>query len=1080
MPSTAALRPWPSRASRDVRVEAIRGHDLAGRSDGELRHTLQRVGAPGGRDGPAQALPEVFAVVDEAVRRRLGAWRLFSGSFEQGAASVYREAARRVLEAASYRSQVGYYADEGFLDGTSFHDSIAPLLRETDLDPDERTIVATIVYVAEKRKVAYESDILLPAEFYKALSAKDTDGSLSFKATNEQLLAGRLLYEGRVVEMDAGEGKTVAAAFPAVLHAVAGRRVHVITANDYLATRDAEWLAPVYESLGLTVRAVLSHMSDAERRHAYGGDIVYGTLREMGFDLLRDNLRYSADELVQGPLDVAIVDEADQALVDEARTPLIISGAPSGAGRSIHKVRKAVEELKARQREVVSDLEERLAGPGLGARDRRLLLARMFLADPDNGGLVRSLAADTRLRRRVQALVDTSVIEGRQDSLAGDLYYAIDARNELVTLTERGQELMERRLGPIFDSGDLEREVQRVESSEDLPLAERRRAGDRLRRQLSRRHNQMNQAYQMMRACLLHKKDVDYVVTDGEVVLVDRLTGRRRPDSRYQHGLQACLEAKEGVTVHPEGEVLAQVSVQGFMKQYSHVSGMTGTALASRDEFRRAYGLDVVRVPPSHALKRSDFPTRLYASRRDKLLAVLDEVTFRHRMGQPVLVGTLSVEQSEEMSRILDRHGVRHRLLNAVNSSAEAEVVRTAGSYGAVTVATNMAGRGTDIILEPGLDRQIVRRCAALVREMLDDGASQVALDCATREEAGLLRQGLAASGGLSVTTAERGGRTEVVVTGRPGGEKGEKTVRVQFGAGLHVIGTELNDSTRVDSQLRGRGGRQGEFGSSRFMLSVEDRPLVVRAPTGPGISHEMRRDATGRPFYEGPKTGRRLDSVQAAIEMQDEAVRTAAWDYGQAVERQTLSFYRARREVVESGSFLPACERFMRSRARRLVDEHFPPAMIGRYASQFDKMAEELSLDYQIDVEPLWGLGPDALGDGIERLMLAGLEEKRARAGGPDLDRMARLLFLQTGDELWVEHLSRLQDLMLTTRLCGYGHKTAVAEYLLRSARAYEAFREEVIDTFLPRLVTFPTDASSVPRRREVVISEEIQAILV
>ena len=1060
-------------------LRGIRGHDYSGCSDAGLRRTLGYLGSLGKSRGPDEVLPEVLALVDEAVRRRLGAWRLFAPEFHAQAFGGCREAAGRLLELGPHRDNVRYYTEDDFLDSAAFQRSLERPLRSMNLDRDDRVIVTAMVYVAEMSKLKYSSELLLAADFYRAFSKKDTGGELAFRATDEQLLAGRLLFEDKIVEMNAGEGKTLAAAFPAVLNAVLGRSVHVLTANDYLASRDAESLAPVYESLGLSVRAVVCHMSEAERRDAYKAQIVYGTIREHGFDYLRDNLRYSRDELVQRGFDVAIVDEADQVLIDEARTPLIISGGRQRSRRSVHRVRKAVEEMIARQRRVLSRLIDGLQAPSLLDKSRRKLLSKLYLGDPMNAALVRELAADRRLRRRVEATADSYASGSPETGPAGDLYYFIDARRELVTLTDRGQEFLEGHLGLFFDTSDLEERLKAIEADIGMPLAVRREESERLSRQLSRQVSQTDQVYQMLCACLLMQKDADYIVTDGAIVLVDELTGRGRPDSRYQHGLQNALEAKEGVAVRSEGEVVAQITVQGLMKQYSRVSGMTGTALASRDEFRRAYGLQAVSVPPARPSRRKDFPARLYTSHQDKLMAVLDEVKLCRRVGRPVLVGTLTVDQSEEVSRLLERHGVEHRVLNAVNNAEEAEIVRSAGAFGAVTVATNMAGRGTDIILQPDLERRVTQRFVLVVQELLRGGATQVALACASGEEAGLLGAAVVETGGLVCARRHLDGRIQVVVSrSQPTVEDAVESV-LEFGLGLYVIGTIMNDASRIDLQLRGRGGRQGEFGASRFILSLEDRPLLTHAGV-PVVPSEKKRDRSGRTFFEGARTERQLRSAQVDITSDDEMRRGAAWDYAQVVEHQTMSYYRLRNEVIGAESFHIRCVGLAAERARQLVDEHLPPAMIHRYPVQFERMAEELWLDYRIDCRSLKGLGVEALKGEIEGLMVARLEEVRGRVGPQELERIERLVFLRTGDDLWQQHLRRLQDQMVSTRLCGTGHKSAVAECCSQSRAAFESFGNEVIEAFLPRLFIVAFAGAGVPRAAEVGVAEDLEEILV
>ena len=1065
----------PGGPSDDALLAKIRGYDLTGYSDAHLRSALAAATTTG---GPDDSLAEVHAIVNEAVGRRLGAWRILRTDPDPGPTATYQQLAREVVEAAPYRTQIGYYTDEGFVDSPRFAASLQPLMDRMGLDPDERTVVATIVYVFEKSKVAYGSQIMLSSEFYRAVEALSPQGDLAFRVTDEQLMAGLLLYRGSIVEMNAGEGKTVAGAFPATMHALMGRPVHVITANDYLASRDAEWLAPVYESLGLTVGAVLGHMSDEERRKTYQAQIVYGTLREFGFDFLRDNLRLSPDEMVQRELDVAIVDEADQALVDEARTPLIISGKPRVSRRAVRRANSAVCELIGRQAELVSDLETKLRQSRPTAGEDRTLLARLVLADPESGELVRWLAADRALRRRVRVIVASCDADGSAPSIEAGLYYTVDPRRETVTLTDMGQALIERHLGPTLDLSPSEPQLGRPEPEQDrMSLRERRRAADKLSRQIFRRSNLMNQVHQMLRAHLLLRRDVDYIVIDGEIVLIDAVTGRRRLDSMFLHGLHTALEAKEGLPLRPESEVLAQVSIQGYAKRYRHLSGMTGTALSASDEFRRSYGLHVQAVPPSNRFVRTDYPTRVFEKRRDKLAALLQEIRLCRRVGRPVLVGTVTVEQSSEISRMLHGHRIEHSLLNAVNSAGEAQIVRSAGSFGAVTVATNMAGRGTDIILEPGLNGRIVEGYVGLVEETLSNGAGDVALECSTRQEADVIEQSVRSAGGLSVARAKGGGRSEVVVRSeRPLGKRGAR-VTIEFGLGLYVVGTEMNESGRINDQLRGRGGRQGEFGSTRFILSLEDRALFLGSGSHPSGSREWRKDRAGLAFLEGQRTERRLGERLALTEMEDELARLTTWEFNRVVERQTMTYYRARGEVIDAGSLHGTCVDFARDAARRLVERHLPEAAVASYASRFHALAEELELDYGTDLWPLWGLGVEGLRHRVQDLVVAKLEETKARCRVPDFDEAEKLLLVQTADELWTDHLSRLQDMMVSAHLCGYSYRRAAAEYAFQCEEEYRRFTEAVIDTFIPRLVAYRQS----PAREPVLeLVDDLQEILI
>ena len=454
---------------------------------------------------------------------------------------------------------------------------------------------------------------------------------LRFEPTDEQIAAGRLMLDRTVVEMDAGEGKTVAAAFPAITQALSGRKVHVLTANDYLALRDAELLAPAYEFLGLTVGAALSHMSDAERRTAYRRDIVYGTLREIGFDYLRDNLRHSRADMVQGGLEVAIVDEADHALVDDGRTPLIISGKPGGSVRSVFRVKQAVEGLIEEQKNLTASLVDDLSQvKGTPSLER---YAKLFLADPRNPAIISAAAGDARLLSRIRAVIDTYSEDGIENKLTQGLLCTTDLRRGLVALTSSGSDYMEGRLGSIFDAADLHAELAAIESDRSVPLTERRRRQEVVSKRISRQYGIANQVYQMLKAYVLLARDEDYIVADGRVVLVDDLTGRRKSDSKYQYGLQAALEAKEGVRVRPDPQTLAYLTVEGLVRQYDHVSGMTGTALEARDTFRRSYGLDVARVEPASPSRRVERPPRVHTTQGEKLEAIVEEVVYWNRIG---------------------------------------------------------------------------------------------------------------------------------------------------------------------------------------------------------------------------------------------------------------------------------------------------------------------------------------------------------------------------------------------------------------------------------------------------------------
>ena len=615
----------PRQLSTATLLARIRGHDFASHSDGDLRQAMLRLQSQAGHAAADGLLPVCFAIVVEAIDRRLGVWRLFG-------------------------------------------DSPPEIIRRDGSGDDSRVISQAVADVARQRKYRRLGDILLPAEFYPAARWEDEQGILRFCATDEQILAGIHLFRGKVAQMAAGEGKTAAIAFPAALHAILGNPVHVVTSNDYLAERDAALLEPVYQSLGLSAGAVLAHMEDGERRHVYRRDIVYGAMRELGFDFLRDNLKSAPGERVQqrsGLSDtVAIVDEADHALIDEAFTPMIISGNPVGGTRSAVRVNGIVAEMTGLQRSLASELAGRLAPPDDAPRAKSggqlPLLAELLLAEPDSPALLQHFAVHPRRMRQAWTLAEQDY-----DALTAGLYYAIHPGNRVVTLVEKGRDFLERQLGGFNDGGapDYHDGQDGGGSSGNIPLSERRKRAETAARRSARRYSLENQVSQSLTAHLLLKRGIDYLVDDGVdgggVVLIDPHTGRPKPDNIYQHGLQSAVEAREGVAVRPERETLAQISVAGFLDRYGRIAGITGTAASAAGEFRRKYGLEVAVLPPVFLSMRTDLPPKVYLERQDKLAAVVDEVAARHRMGQPVLAGTRTVEQSEELSRLLDERECR-------------------------------------------------------------------------------------------------------------------------------------------------------------------------------------------------------------------------------------------------------------------------------------------------------------------------------------------------------------------------------------------------------------------------------------
>ena len=1061
-------------------LKEIRGQPVASFSDAELRHALHS-GTHQRQGGACEdTLTMVFAVVNEAISRRLGVWRFFDPPIDEQSLNEHHALAGRISRNIDYEGAASEWWGTGSTSWESFELAVTPVLVRQDLDPSERTLVGTILFVGLRSQVEYRGNILLPASFYQTLQAQDKDGVLAFHVTDEQLVAGILLYQSKIVEMNAGEGKTIAAAFPAILHAVQGKTVHVITANDYLAGRDAELLAPVFQSLGLSVGAVSDVMDDPERRFVYGKHIVYGALREFGFDFMRDNLKLSSAEVVQRGLEVAIVDEADHALIDEANIPLIIAGDSGAAPKLPAKLRVAIERLVDMQRAVVSDLAHEVERTRPQSKDYFLLLAKMYLADPESKALRQELAADSRCLQRVRRTIAACRIDDEYDSLTGDLCYWIDDDGKSLCLTEKGQDFIESRLGPLFEDLALKEQLINIEANSGLPLAFRRQQVNKLNRQLARRQDRMHLVVRMLWAYVLLKKDIDYLVKDDQVVLIDKYTGRGRPDTRYHYGLQAALEVKEGVPVQPEHEVLGRISVRGFMSQYSAVSGMTGTAMSSKSEFGRSYGLEVVAVPPSKRLMRTDLEPRMYVNNREKLQAIVDEVRFCHRMGRPVLIGTHTIDECDAISQMLRREGIGHNLLNAANDLEEDRVIREAGRFGAVTVATDMAGRGTDIILEYGLDRRIARSYTAMACQLLARGAGPVTLRCTSRDAADILLSAVSDLPECSFVVSQRDGETDVTLSSGGNGARGD-SVSIDLGLGLYVIGTENSDTARVDQQLKGRSGRQGDFGASRFFLSTEDRLLKFGGNGGPASSRmaSTRFDAAGRAFWEGEPLTRHLEQLRRSAEKDAESRRALIQDYSRAFEAQSFAYYRARQDILRMESFLPFRTRLVAAQAGHLVQKYFPGLLVDDYARQITGLSEELVLDYKVDPSELWGLDLNLLVEDLGLLIGARLDQIRARFTDEEYGKLGKLLYLQTSDELWRDHMANVQSLILATQLCGHNGRGDLAAYTLTSFESYEHFQDRIVDSFLPKLTTFPAESAGESGPRTVELSEEVLQIL-
>jgi len=707
-------------------------------------------------------------------------------------------------------------------------------------------------------------DSLLPEAFATVREAAVR--TLKMRHFDVQLIGGIVLHQGKIAEMKTGEGKTLAATLPAYLNALTRKGVHIVTVNDYLARRDAEWMGKIYNFLGLSVGNILHGLTDQERQVSYGSDITYGTNNEFGFDYLRDNMKFDQESLVQGELNFAIVDEVDSILIDEARTPLIISGPAEKSTDLYYQV----------------------------------------------NGLI------PRLRK--------------------DEDYTIDEKARSAILTEDGVARAEKLL-----------QVDNLYDPKYIELL-----------------HHINQA---LKAHTLFKRDVDYIVKNGEVIIVDEFTGRLMPGRRYSEGLHQALEAKEGVKIENENQTLATVTFQNYFRMYDKLAGMTGTADTEATEFKKIYDLDVVVIPTNMPMVRKDFPDVIYKSRREKFDAALEEIVDLHKKGQPVLVGTISIDVSEAFSKKLKKRGIQHTVLNAKNHEKEAEIVSQAGQRGAVTISTNMAGRGTDIVLGEGV--------------------------------------------------------TDL--------------------GGLHILGTERHESRRIDNQLRGRSGRQGDPGSSRFYLALEDDLLrIFGGERITGIMEKLGMQE-GEPI-EHNMISRAIENAQSKVEGHNFEIRKQLLEYDDVMNQQREVIYRQRREALNGSDLKASIDEMIREKAEEIADAY---AGDNPHAEEWDQKeirdAVYKQFNFRLnsfDEQTLDGLNRDGLAEMIYDAATAIYESREKAVGAEEFRRLERFVMLQTVDNLWKDHLLSMDHLKEGIGLRGYAQQNPLIVY---KKEGYEMFQDMI-----------------------------------
>lgn len=785
-------------------------------------------------------------------------------------------------------------------------------------------------------------DNLLPEAF--AVVREASVRAIGLRHFDVQLLGGMVLHHGKIAEMRTGEGKTLVATLPAYLNALTGKSVHIVTVNDYLAKRDAEWMGPIFEFLGLTVGINLSGMNHENKQKAYAADIIYGTNNEFGFDYLRDNMVYDLNHRVQRSLFYAIIDEVDSILIDEARTPLIISGQAEESSDLYQKINQVIPQLKRQK-----VLEDPLKEEEISEQDR------------------------------------------------GD--YVLDEKTRQAFLTEQGHQKIEELLVKVgaMPAGDSLYDINNI--------------------------TLMHYVYACLRANTLFQRDVHYIIKNKEVVIVDEHTGRLMAGRRWSDGLHQAVEAKEGVPIQLENQTLATITFQNYFRLYEKLSGMTGTADTEAFEFQKIYGLEVVVVPTNQSMVRKDLPDLIYLTAEGKYRAILVEIHARHEKGQPLLVGTASVEASEFLSELLKKEKIPHEVLNAKNHEREAKIIAQAGRPEAVTIATNMAGRGTDIVLGGNLESSL-----AELENPTDEEISRHRLQWQTHHDA-VIRAG-----------------------------------------GLHVLGTERHESRRIDNQLRGRSGRQGDPGSSQFFLSMDDNLLRIFAAER--MSNMMRKlGVTEDDVIQHPWITKAIANAQRRVEGINFDMRKQLLEYDDVANDQRKVVYQQRYELLSTNDIGDSISILRTEALEDLVGQFVSPDMM---EDQWDiaGLEQRLKEDFRCELSiKTWleqedALHAENLAARIDQLISKNYREKIAQADPSVVKHMEKAVMLQTLDQHWKEHLAAMDHLRQGIHLRGYAQKNPTQEY-----------KRESFDLFTQMMNTIKYAVVSTLSRVELATEEKMLA---
>ena len=842
---------------------------------------------------------------------------------------------------------VGTYSDRELKRIYPIADSVMALEGEMEKKTDSELRAMTDIF-KERLKNGETTEDILPEAF--AVCREAAWRVLGMKHFRVQVIGGIVLHQGRIAEMKTGEGKTLVATLPAYLNALTGKGVHIVTVNDYLAKRDSEWMGKLYSFLGLSVGLIIHEKDNAERRAAYAADITYGTNNEMGFDYLRDNMVIYKENRVQRGHHYAIVDEVDSILIDEARTPLIISGMGDKSTALYDQADIFAKSLKCR-RVVETDSKE------------------------------------------------------EDEEVYGDVDYVVDEKAKTAVLTPEGVKKAERAFN-----------VDNLTDPDNMTIS-----------------HHINQA---IKANGIMRRDKDYVVKDGQVIIVDEFTGRLMFGRRYSDGLHQAIEAKEGVKVENESKTLATITFQNFFRLYSKLSGMTGTAQTEEDEFQEIYKLDVVVIPTNKPLKREDLPDLIYKTEKAKFNAVIEEVVKAHEKGQPVLIGTVSIEKSEQLSAMLKRRGIKHNVLNAKMHEKEAEIIAQAGKKGAVTIATNMAGRGTDIVL--GGNAEFLAK-----KEMERLGFTPEQIVQAT---------GFAETDDEEVINARNTFRE---LNNKYKAEIEPEQKEVLEAGGLYIIGTERHESRRIDNQLRGRAGRQGDVGKSRFFLSLEDDLMRLFAADKINRIMEMVGFEEDEAI-ESKLVSNSIETAQQRVEGRNFDIRKHVLNYDDVNNQQREIIYKQRNDVLDDADLRPTILNMMRSVIENIITRNTGGAADAE-EWQWDSIKEQLNeefmpfdeSDYDFDAHDIDHMTVESLTE----IMTEKAEERykeREAMFGDNMREVERVILLRVVDAKWMDHIDSMEQLRQGINLRAYAQRDPVIEYKFEAMDMFEemiaVIKEETI----------------------------------